>query len=144
MGRSKGSLSTPTANEIAKDMETLGCKNQKYNIYYLRLVELLVCYRVAEELCKYSSDVPIEERKVKVEIPLFGELTILPRQFHERHRLTDSPSVHLDFEFTPSSGFKVDMIKVFSEKNYDIAEIFSTLYSDRLKELYDRLRSDNS
>lgn len=142
MGRAKGSLSTPTANEISKEMEILGAKDSKYGIYYMRMIELIVCYRVAEAFYSIDSDKPIEECSVDVEIPLFGNLKIMPRQFHERHRLSESPSVHFDFEFTPSSGFKVDLIKIFSRQNYDIAEIFSTLYSERLKELYDKLRGE--
>ena len=139
MGRAKGSLSTPAANEMSKLMEILGAKDSKDGINYMRMIELIICYNVVEALYKMDDDKPIEEKSVTVEIPLLGNLKIMPRQFHERHRLSESPSVHLDFEFTPTSGFKVDLIKIYSKKNYDIAELFSTLYSERLKELYNKL-----
>ena len=142
MGRSKGSLSTPTANEMSKEMEALGCKDSKYGIHYMRMIELLVCYRIAEEVCKNGKE-SVLENGVTVEIPLFGNLTIKPRQFHKVHRMSDEPSMHFDYTFSPSSGFKVDLLRIFSYENFDIADVFSTLYSDRLKEIYTRLRGND-
>lgn len=139
MARSKGSSSSKEAKQIARELEALEETKFRHNFDYLRLIEVLLCYRIAEAVCDFDEDTPIEEKAVTVEIPLIGDLTISPSKFHAQHRLTNEPSVHFSFDFTPSSGFKADIVKAYMQKESPMTEIFSNIYGDRLKDLYERL-----
>ena len=140
MARSKGSLSSDEAKIMAKELESLGDTTFKYNFDYLRMIELLLCYRITESILDYPEDTPFENREVTVEIPLIGDLTISPKVFHSQHRLTNEQSLHFDFTFSPSSGFKSDLIRAYTDKDTPLTDIFSKLYGDRLKDLYYRLK----
>lgn len=142
MGRSKGSSSTKEAKNIAHELEQLTNIPNKYNLDSLRLSELLLCYRVAEEVCRYNDDEPVENKITQIEIPLIGNLTIKPRIFHEKHRLTDEPSIHFDFTFEPTNRFKADIMKAYMNKETDLTDIFSSIYGDRLRDLYNRMREE--
>jgi hypothetical protein len=142
MSRTKGSTSTKDSKQIAVEIQQLQGSPYKYNFDFLRLVETLICYKVTESICNYPLDTPLDEMEVTTEIPLIGNVTIKPRTFHEKHRLTEAPSLHLDFEFEPCSGFKTDIYKAFLNRETDLPKVFATLYSDRLKELYSRLESE--
>ena len=142
MARYSGSSSTKEAKTISDELEQLGGRSYKYNFDYLRLIELLLAYRVAEQVCSYNADSTIEEKTTSVEIPLIGELTIKPRNFHSKHRLTEEPSVHFDFEFKPTSGFKSDIMKAYTDKSSSLTEILSNVYGDRLDQLYKRLKEE--
>jgi hypothetical protein len=139
MSRSKGSASSTEAKTISKELEQLSGKPYKNNFDYLRLIELLIVYRVAERICEFPEDADIEDKDVTVEIPLIGNLTISPRKFHAQHRLTNEPSLHFNFRFEPLSCFKSDLLKAYSEKSTDLTTMAANLYSERLKELYNRL-----
>lgn len=144
MSRSKGSTSSATAKEIAQQIEAILGTKYKYNFDMLRLVELLICYRIVQELDKIDkSGIEDDEscgRSVTVEIPLIGNLTITSSEFHSRHGITNSPSTHFEFEFKPSSGFKTDVAKAFNDKDSGIGDTLATIYSDRLTELYEKFR----
>jgi hypothetical protein len=139
MSRSKGSASSTEAKTISKELEQLSGRPYKNNFDYLRLIELLIVYRVAERICEFPEDADIEDKDVTVEIPLIGNLTISPRKFHAQHRLTNEPSLHFNFRFEPLSCFKSDLLKAYSEKSTDLTTMAANLYSERLKELYNRL-----
>jgi hypothetical protein len=139
MSRLKGSSSSKEAKDFSHELEILGDKPFKYNFDYLRMIELLISYRIAEAVCDFDDDTPIEDKVVTVEIPLIGDLTIYPRLFHAQHRLTGEPSAHFDFKFDPSSCFKSDIVKAYTSKSTDLTDVFSNVYGDRLKELYSRL-----
>lgn len=142
MSRHKGCLSSATAKEIARELEQLGGKSYRYNFDYLRLIEVLLCHRIAEAVSEFPEDTPLEEREVTVELPLIGNLTIKPEQFHSEHRLTGKPSTHLEFIFKPLSGFKSDVMKSFFSGTSPLAEAAADLYSDRLKYLYKCLKEE--
>lgn len=144
MARSKGSLSSEEAKTMAKELEQLEDTDYKYNFNYLRLIELLICYRITEAILAYPEDTPIEEKTVTVEIPLLGDLTISPKVFHSQHRLTNEHSLHIDFSFNPTSGFKSDIIRSYTNKETPLTDIFSDLYAERLKDLYEKLRGGTS
>ena len=139
MGRGLGSISSPEAKTVAQEMTDIIGTNYSYNFDVLRLMELLIVHRLAEGFCDYSDETPIEDRKVTVEIPLLGELTVKPREFHYKHRLTDEPSVHFDFDFKPISCFKTDLIKAYGKRS-PLTDSLNNLYTERLKELYERLK----
>lgn len=140
MARLKGSVSSKEAKTISKEIEQIQGSSYRYNFDFLRLVELLISYKIAESVCEYPKDTPVEEMTASVEIPLIGILKITPRYFHEKHRLTDEPSLHFDFEFTPTSAFKSDVIRAFSNKDCDLKDILSSIYSERLQELYKKFQ----
>jgi hypothetical protein len=142
MGRQKGAITTPETNSIANEIEQLLGTKRKYNIDTLRLLELLLSYRVAENICSYDKDTPINEIPSSVEIPFIGTVNIKPSVFHEKHRLTDEPSIHLEFSFTPNNGFKSDILRAYRNKDCELAELFSKLYSDRLNEVYERMQRE--
>ena len=139
MSRSKGSASSTEAKTISKELGQLSGRPYKNNFDYLRLIELLIVYRVAERICEFPEDADIEDKEVTVEIPLIGNITISPRKFHAQHRLTNEPSLHFNFHFEPLSCFKSDLLKAYSEKSTDLTTMAANLYSERLKELYNRL-----
>ena len=142
MGRRKGSITTPDTAEMALEIEKLWGSKQKYNVDIFRLIEILMSYRVAEAICSHSEDEPIGDIKTEVEIPFIGTISISPRVFHEKHRLTDEPSIHLDFEFTPNNGFKSDVLRAYRQRESDLCDIFANLYSDRLTEIYNRIQRE--
>jgi hypothetical protein len=139
MARLKGSVSSTEAKVMAREIEQLQGSSYRYNFDFLRLIELIMAYKVTEQVCQFSEDTPIEDRVANVEIPLIGTVTVKPRVFHEKHRLTDEPSLHFDFEFEPTSAFKSDVSMAYAKKNTELAEALSTLYSQRLTELYKRM-----
>ncbi len=136
MSRSKGSMSSKEAKDIATEIEKLFDVPYKYGINFLRAMEMLICMRISEQV-NNKEDI----NHVCVEIPLLGDLEITHSNFHEKHRLTGEQSTHLEFNFKPSSGFKSDIIKAFNFEN-DICELFTTLYSTKLQEVYTKLRED--
>lgn len=140
MARSKGSLSTDEAKSMCAELEQLCDKPFKYNFNYLRLIELLVCQRVVEQLCKYSEDTPTYNLRTRVEIPLIGTLNITPKVSIENRKKNGGESFHLDFDFTPTSGFKTDILKAYSEKLSDLPDVFANIYGERLQELYKNLK----
>ena len=139
MARLKGSVSSTEAKTMAQEIETLQGSPYRYNFDFLRLEELILAYKITEKVCQFSDDTPIEERIASVEIPLIGTITVKPRVFHEKHRLTDEPSLHFDFEFSPTSAFKSDVCTAYAKSNTDLAETLSELYSQRVTELYKRM-----
>ena len=142
LARYAGSSSSKEAKTISEELEQLGGNSYKYNFDYLRLIELLIAYRITEQVCAFDPDTPIEEKVTSVEIPLLGELTIEPQKFHAKHRLTDEPSVHFDFTFKPSSGFKSDIIKAYANREATLSDALSNIYGDRLSYLYKRLKEE--
>lgn len=140
MARYAGSSSSKEAKDIALELEQLGGNTYKYNLDYLRLVELLLAYRIVEQVCDYENDLPIEDKVCKVEIPLIGKLTITPRKFHDKHRLTDEPSLHFDFDFKPTSGFKADILKAYVHKENELQNVLAEIYGQRLQDLYRRMK----
>jgi hypothetical protein len=139
MARSVGSLSTTEAKNMSKELEQIIETPYKYNFSILRVVELLICQRVVEQLCKYDDNTTLESRQTVVEIPLLGDLKISPRYFHEQHRLTDESSIHFNFEFVPTNCFRTDLLKAYLSKESPLADTFANIYGERLKELYSRL-----
>ena len=140
MARSKGSLSSAEAKAFSQEMTMLAGTPYKYNFDLLRLISILICQRISENVCSYPSDEDICNKIVTVEIPLIGDLTVKPRVFHEKHGMTDKPSIHFDFDFKPSSSFKSSVYKAYIEGVSDIPDIFSGIYGEQLKEVYHRMR----
>lgn len=136
MARSKGSLSTVEAKELAKELSILVDKDYKYNFNIFRLIELLLCQKICEQLWEKEEGKDLLEVETMVEIPLIGELTVIPRVFHAEHGITKEPSVHFDFSFKPTSGFKADLLRIYNEQNSGIGDVFAHLYGERLQELY--------
>lgn len=139
MSRSAGSLSSKEAKIMSQELEQILDTPYKYNFSILRVIELLLCQRIVESVCSFDEDVPYEDREITVEIPLIGDLTISPRVFHEQHRLTNESSLHFDFKFSPSSGFKSDILRAYQSRETQLADIFANIYGERLKDLYNRL-----
>lgn len=140
MSRSKGSLSTDEAKKMCKDMETLLGTGFKYNFNCLRLIEILLCQNICDQLYQSGSTDIMDCIQTEVEIPLIGSVTITPRVFHEKHGITDEPSVHFDFVFKPTSGFKNDVMQAYAYQDSGLGDAFANLYGERLKELYKNLR----
>ncbi|MBO7212438.1 MAG: hypothetical protein J6V44_15765 [Methanobrevibacter sp.] len=139
MARSKGSLSTDEAKKMCKDLELLLDTSFKYNFNCLRFIELLLCQNICDQLNEANIENTLDVI-TEIEIPLIGTLKITPRIFHEKHGVTDEPSVHFDFEFKPTSGFKTDVLQAYTYKDSGIGDVFAHLYGDRLKELYKNLQ----
>lgn len=140
LARSKKSLSSTEAKEFAKEMEILDGTKYKDNLNYLRLIEMLMVQRIAEQVCDFKEDTQVYDMATSVELPLIGEIKIIPRVFHEYHGMTNKPSYHFDFEFIPSSPFKADVVRAYTTKDSEIPEYFSSMYGEALKNLYDTLR----
>ena len=141
MGRIVGSISSTESKNIAEELNNIAGSKYSDNIDILRLIELLVAQRISEQVKEFPNDLKIEEKIVEVEIPLFGNLKIKPRTFQEVQRLSNTASLHFDFEFTPSSGFRTDIIRSYTSISSPLADELSELYTKRLKELYARLKN---
>lgn len=143
MPRSKGSLSTQQAKEISQEVSDLIGTPYKYNLDIMRLIEILLCQRIVEQVTAYSDDVPVTERDVTIEIPLIGELSIIPNVFHESHGMTNQPSIHFDYVFKPTSAFKQDINRAFAQHQTELPEILTRVYSEKVQEAYRKLREEN-
>lgn len=144
MPRSKGSLSTQQAKEISQEVSDLIGTPYKYNLDIMRLIEILLCQRIVEQVTAYSDDVPVTERDVTIEIPLIGELSIIPNVFHESHGMTNQPSIHFDYVFKPTSAFKQDINRAFAQHQTELPEILTRVYSEKVQEAYRKLREEEN
>lgn len=142
MSRSKGSLSSAQAKEVAQEMSQILGTPYKYNFDVLRVIEMCLCQRIIEQVCSYDENTPIEEQVCTVEIPLIGTLTIKPSVFHGAHGITNKPSTHFDITFKPTSSFKQDIGTAYSRERSEIAEELSRVYMDKVHELYQKMRGD--
>jgi hypothetical protein len=143
MPRSKGSLSTQQAKELSQEVADLIGTPYKYNLDIMRLIELLICQRIVEQVTAYPDDTPITDKDVTVEIPLIGELSIIPNVFHESHGMTNMPSIHFDYVFKPTSAFKQDINRAFTNHQTELPEILTEVYSEKVREAYRKLREEN-
>lgn len=140
LARSKGSLSSKVAKEFAKEMEQLGGSKYRENFDCLRMIEMLMCQRIMEQVQEYEDDTEIYQKVTKVELPLIGNIIVTPRIFHEAHGVTNKPSIHFDFTFEPSNVFKSDVLSAYTKNESPIPEYFAEKYTKQLKDLYNDLR----
>lgn len=144
MARSLGSTSTKESKAFAMEIEKLIETPYKYNLNIMRLIEVLLCQRVAEKVAEFPEGTDVTDKIVTVEIPLIGEITFKPSVFHKAHRITSESSVHFDMEFKPTSCFKFDIIRAYKEGSSELTDIFSSIYSERIQELYSKLKAGES
>lgn len=142
MSRSRGSLSTTEAKNISSELSQILGTDYKYNFDILRVVEMLLCQRIQEQVCDFDEDTPLEERKCEVEIPLIGVLTITPSVFHDSHGMTNEPSKHFEFNFKPTSAFKQDVIRAYNNSDPELGSVFADVYIEKVHNLYTKLRED--
>lgn len=138
MSRFKGSTSSQASKEISAEIEAITGIPYKRNFTDIRLIQLCVLHRVAE-LVREKDNIDSSDKRseVVVEIPLIGFLTITPRVFHKKHGRSEENSIHFDYAFTPTSGFKADVHKAFTLGEADLAEYaINEYFSKRIKEIY--------
>lgn len=135
MARSEGSLCSQEAKDFASEIETMSGLPYRQNLDYLRFIEKLITYRVTEQIRELSTEdgkMPV----VEVELPLLGILRISPIVFHKSHRLTNTPSLHFDFEFEPLSGFKRHLLDAYMTKECALPTDFAKEYGQKLADIY--------
>jgi hypothetical protein len=142
MSRSRGSLSTVEAKKVSEELSQILGTDYKYNFDILRVLEMLLCQRIQEQVSEFDEDTPLEEKTCEVEIPLIGTLTITPSVFHDSHGMTNEPSKHFDFNFKPTSAFKQDVLKAYNNKDPEIGQMFAEMYLEKVHNLYNQLRED--
>lgn len=142
MSRSRGSLSTAEAKKISEELSQILGTDYKYNFDILRVLEMLLCQRIQEQVSEFDEDTPLEEKTCEVEIPLIGTLTITPSVFHDSHGMTNEPSKHFQFNFKPTSAFKQDVLKAYNNKDPEIGKLFAEMYLEKVHNLYNQLRED--
>ena len=142
MPRSKGSLSTKQAKEISQEISEVLGTPYKYNFDMMRLMELLLCQRIVEGVTEFPEDADITDKMVTVEIPLIGDLTIVPEVFHESHGMTNKPSIHFGFEFNPTSAFMQDIKRAYMTHETEMPDLLKAVYTERVQELYRKLREE--
>lgn len=142
MSRSRGSLSTTEAKKVSEELSQILGTDYKYNFDILRVLEMLLCQRIQEQVSEFDEDTPLEEKTCEVEIPLIGTLTITPSVFHDSHGMTNEPSKHFDFNFKPTSAFKQDVLKAYNNKDPEIGQLFAEMYLEKVHNLYNQLRED--
>lgn len=142
MSRSKGSLSSAQAKEVAQELSQILGTPYKYNFDVLRVIEMSLCQRILEQVCEFPEGTPVEEMVCTVEIPLIGDLVIKPSVFHGAHGITNKPSTHFEFIFKPTSSFKQDIGRAYSKEHPELAEEFSQIYMEKVRELYEKMRSE--
>lgn len=140
MSRSRGSLSTAEAKKVSEELSQILGTDYKYNFDILRVLEMLLCQRIQEQVSEFDEDTPLEEKTCEVEIPLIGTLTITPSVFHDSHGMTNEPSKHFDFNFKPTSAFKQDVLKAYNNKDPEIGRLFAEMYLEKVQNLYNQLR----
>lgn len=135
MARSEGSLCSQEAKDIATEIATISGLPYRQNLDYLRFIEKLLTYRITEQVRELSTD-DLTMPSVEVEIPLIGILKITPIVFHKSHRLTNTPSLHFDFEFEPLSGFKRHLLDAYITKECALPTDFAKEYGQKLADIY--------
>ena len=98
LARSKRSLSSDEAKLMSKEMETLFETKYRDNLDFMRMLEMLLIQRIAEQTCNFNEDTPVYMMSTKVDIPLVGTLKVIPSVFHAVHGTTKQPSYHFEFE----------------------------------------------
>lgn len=135
--RKPGTILSPKCKEYAEEIEQLTNVPQYINLQYLRLIELLVCQKVNEEILLHSNNnVNKELPNVTVEIPLLGNLKIIPKLWHHNHLRTGKPSIHYEFEFEPFPAFKNHISKIYSGEDCELTSLLSDAYSKILVDTY--------
>ena len=135
MARSEGSLCSQEAKDMAEEISIVSGLPYRQNLDYLRFIEKLLAYRVTEQVRELSTEeepMPL----VDIEIPLLGVLKIKPIIFHKSHRLTNTPSLHFDFEFIPLSGFKRHLLDAYITKECELPTDFAKEYGQKLADIY--------
>lgn len=135
MARLEGSLCSAEAKDISRELVQLSGMPYRQNLDYLRFIEKLLVYRIAEQVREGSTN--SELPSVVVEIPLIGKLHIKPVVFHKSHRLTEKPSLHFEYTFEPLSGFKKGVLNAFLDKEADLPLDFAKMYGEQLSKLYE-------
>lgn len=135
MARSKGSICSKEAKDYAIELETLTGLPAKQNLDYLRFLEMLMVYRVAEQV-KAARDKDSVAMSATVEIPLIGDLIISKSIFHKKHTLTDEPSIHFEYEFRPSNAFKNGIYDAWFNDCTQLPREFADMYGQKLQDLY--------
>lgn len=135
MARSEGSLCSKESKSFSEEIALLSDLPYKQNLDYLRLIEELIVYRIAEQV-RESKCEDNQNPAVVIEIPLIGNLTIKPVIFHKSHRLTDKPSIHFEYTFKPLSGFKKHVLEVYTTGECELPTKFAKQYGQKLVSLY--------
>lgn len=138
MARSEGSLCSKEAKTFASELETLTGLPYRQNLDYIRLIERLVVYRITEAIIE-ASDEESDRPVVKVELPLLGKLVVKPITFHKSHRLTNSPSLHFEFDFEPLSGFKKHLSDAYILRDCKLPTDFAAQYGEKLSESFENI-----
>lgn len=136
MSRSSGSLCSQEAKSFAEELATLTGMSYRQNLDYIRFIEQLMSFRICEQVRDYAFREDNSKPTAVVEIPLIGKLTIKPVIFHKAHRLTDKPSLHFEFIFTPMSGFKKHILDAYTLGECTLPTEFANMYGDTLADIY--------
>lgn len=133
MARSKGDVYTEEAGEIAKELTTFNGIPKNVNLNYLRNIEALIVYRVAEQIATGK------ESPISVEIPLIGTLEITNTVYHTHHYRTGNASNLMSFKFTPTYCFSSHLKKAFATGECNLPEIFADKFGELMAEKYKSL-----
>lgn len=138
--RKQGTILSPKCKEYANEIELLTNVPQHINLQYLRIIESLVCHNINEELLNVKNNMENNENEelpsITVELPLLGNLTIIPKLWHHNHLRTGKPSIHYEFAFEPFPAFKTHISKIYAGEDCEMVSLLSDTYSKMLVNTY--------
>ena len=139
--RKIGTILSPECKTYSKDIENITTVPEYINLQYLRLIENLVCQRICEQVLENKKEC-ITDNPVTVEIPLIGNLTITPVNWHKSHLGTGKSSLHFDFDFEPLPTFKKHIQSIYTTDNCELISLLSEQYSKILVNNYSKFMEE--
>jgi hypothetical protein len=132
--RRVGTILSPECKNYAKDIQTICDVPEYINLQMLRLIESLICQKIAEQVQENKKQ--NKNEPIVVEIPLVGNLTITSQIWHKHHLRTDKPSTHINFEFEPLPTFKNHVSKIYNNDDCPLISLLSESYAKILVDTY--------
>lgn len=140
--RKVGTILSPECKSYAKDVESVTQIPETIALQLLRLIENLVCQRICEQMLdNKNNDKPMSE-PVVVEIPLIGNLKIIPNSWHQNHQGKGRSSLHFDFEFEPLPTFKRHILNIYTTNSCELVSLLSEKYSKILVDSYNNIMEE--
>lgn len=118
----------------AEDLSMLNGVSVKVNTEYLKNLQQLVMYNVAEAIRNGAEE-------VEVDLAYLGTI-IIKRQLKSTTRKNNEPSYDYEYDFKPSVTFFKDLKLAFNEGYCKLPDLFADKYGKKLLKMYESFLND--
>lgn len=113
----------------AEDLSLLNGVSVKINTEYLKNIQQLVMYNIAEAIRGGAEE-------VEVDLAYLGTI-IIKRRLKSTTRKNNEPSYDYEYEFKPSVTFFKDLKLAFNEGQCKLPDLFADKYGKKLLKMYE-------